>query len=119
MADLADESWVMLQPTSGSTLRELTLRKAQDAGFMPKIAQYAPTRGRSSRSSRPASASRSRSTPPSAPGPARRVSSSSPERQLAASTGTPAVALGGLQPALRQVLALSEDALPTPPEVTD
>ena len=42
MADLADESWVMLQPTSGSSLRELTLRAAQEAGFLPRIAQHAP-----------------------------------------------------------------------------
>lgn len=42
MADLADEAWVMLQPTSGSSLRELTLRAAQEAGFLPRIAQHAP-----------------------------------------------------------------------------
>lgn len=42
MADLADEPWVFLESGSGSSLRETTLRKADQAGFTPRIAQQAP-----------------------------------------------------------------------------
>ncbi|MEX1909375.1 LysR substrate-binding domain-containing protein [Janibacter sp. Y6] len=42
MADLADEPWVMLEPSTGSTLREITLHKAQAAGYVPRVAQHAP-----------------------------------------------------------------------------
>jgi DNA-binding transcriptional LysR family regulator len=42
MADLADESWVMLPSEPGSMLRDLLQRLAQDEGFTPRIVQSAP-----------------------------------------------------------------------------
>lgn len=42
MAELKGESWVFLPSSSGSSLRETTLRKAAEAGFFPSIAQQAP-----------------------------------------------------------------------------
>ncbi|NYG36230.1 DNA-binding transcriptional LysR family regulator [Janibacter alkaliphilus] len=42
LADLADEGWVTLSASSGSLVREALLEMAQDAGFVPRIAQQAP-----------------------------------------------------------------------------
>ena len=39
MAELAEESWVFLDRGSGSSLRETTLRKAEEAGFTPRTVQ--------------------------------------------------------------------------------
>lgn len=42
MEELAEEPWVFLESASGSSLRDTTLRKANEAGFAPNIAQQAP-----------------------------------------------------------------------------
>lgn len=42
MSELTDESWVFLESATGSTLAETLLRKANEAGFAPSIAQRAP-----------------------------------------------------------------------------
>lgn len=42
MDELADEHWILLEASRGSSLRETTLQKANDAGFAPTIAQQAP-----------------------------------------------------------------------------
>ncbi len=42
MDELADEQWIMLEASRGSSLRETTLQKANEAGFAPNIAQQAP-----------------------------------------------------------------------------
>lgn len=42
MAELADEPWVFLEATSGSSLRDTAIRKAEEAGFAPRIAQHGP-----------------------------------------------------------------------------
>ncbi|KID28514.1 transcriptional regulator [Prauserella sp. Am3] len=42
MTDLADEPWVFLEASSGSSLRDIAIRKAEEAGFSPKVAQHGP-----------------------------------------------------------------------------
>ncbi|MFX1760724.1 MULTISPECIES: LysR family transcriptional regulator [Rhodococcus] len=42
LEDLANEAWVMLPAEPGSMLRELLLRLAHDVGFTPRIVQSAP-----------------------------------------------------------------------------
>lgn len=41
MSDLKDEHWILLDPRTGSILRDTTLHKAEEAGFSPHIAQEA------------------------------------------------------------------------------
>lgn len=38
IAELVDERWILLERTSGSSLRAAVLRKAEDAGFAPRVA---------------------------------------------------------------------------------
>ena len=42
MDELGDEHWIVLEASRGSSLRETTIQKANDAGFAPNIAQQAP-----------------------------------------------------------------------------
>ncbi|KMS88785.1 LysR family transcriptional regulator [Prauserella rugosa] len=42
MEELADEPWVFLEASSGSSLRDIAIRKAEEAGFAPKVAQHGP-----------------------------------------------------------------------------
>lgn len=42
MKELRDEPWIALPGASGSTLREDFVRKAREAGFVPRIVQQAP-----------------------------------------------------------------------------
>lgn len=42
MEALAEESWVALDASSGSVVREALLTRAREAGFVPRIVQHAP-----------------------------------------------------------------------------
>ncbi|WP_028660570.1 LysR family transcriptional regulator [Nocardioides insulae] len=42
MAELAEEPWIFLEPSSGSSLRDTAIRLAQQAGFIPRIVQHGP-----------------------------------------------------------------------------
>jgi len=42
MGELAEEQWIFLESSTGSSLREAALTKAQHVGFVPRIAQQAP-----------------------------------------------------------------------------
>ncbi|MBB3052931.1 DNA-binding transcriptional LysR family regulator [Prauserella isguenensis] len=42
MEELVDESWVFLEAASGSSLRDTAMRKAEQAGFTPRVVQQGP-----------------------------------------------------------------------------
>ncbi|GAA1216259.1 LysR family transcriptional regulator [Prauserella alba] len=42
MDELVDEPWVFLEAASGSSLRDTAIRKAEQTGFTPRIAQHGP-----------------------------------------------------------------------------
>ncbi|GAA1233387.1 LysR family transcriptional regulator [Prauserella halophila] len=42
MDELSDEAWVFLEAATGSSLRDTAIRKAEQAGFTPRIVQHGP-----------------------------------------------------------------------------